>query len=171
MDSDGTDFIKSVALFSELSDDQVKKVAKICSTRMVRQGEVIMTEGEVGETLYLLREGEVEIVKALTLKRRAGGFEEGEKAIVKLRSDDVNFFGEMTLLSRAPRSATVRSVTDSVLYEIRTDAIDRLCSEDADLGYKIMRALGARLTNVVEKNNKDILKLTTALSLSLNNKK
>jgi len=168
---DRVDFLKKVALFEGLSEEQLQKIAHVLEEKKISSGEAIMTEGQEGCSVYLLRAGEVEVVKTLTLKTRKGDFEEGEKSIVKLQADTVNFFGEMTLLSRAPRSATVRSVSNVDLYEIRTDAFDQLCREDADLGYKVMRALGARLSSVVDKNNRDIMKLTTALSLSLNKRK
>ncbi len=67
-------------------------------------GAVVFREGESGDCVYFVRSGDVEVVRET---------DEGEIALAKLSSGQ--YFGEMALLSNAPRNATVRTLTATEL--------------------------------------------------------
>ena len=167
--SDKDSFLRDIVLCKDLSDGQFTKLQGICSTKWVEAGTTLMREGDPGESIFFLAEGEVEIVRTLLLASEKGDGQREEKSVLRLKASDAgpNFFGEMSLLSNLPRSATVRAVTNCHLYEVGIGPFDQLCSDDPELGYKVMKRLNERLSDIVRKNNQDIAKLTTALALSL----
>ncbi len=161
------EFLKSVQLLKGLTNDELKEFFRICKKSNIKQGNTIMKEGETGDTMYLFQQGTVEVSHALTLKIGKKGFEETEKSMVKLNADHVNFFGDMSILSEAPRSATIKALTDCHLYEIKKDDFVSFCSMYPALGLKILQQIAEVLCERVRKGNEDILKLTTALSIAL----
>lgn len=77
-----------------------------------RKGEVIIRQGETGECMYCIRWGRVGVY--------SGYATAGEKKLAELGADD--FFGEMELLDRAERSATVVALETGTQLEIITEA-------------------------------------------------
>lgn len=159
---------QKIWLFQQLTNTQENRFIAACEVKSFSEGEIIMEEGELGRSLYIIQQGGVNVYQPLTLKIKNQKLEETENSISKLKAEDeINFFGEIALISPGPRSATVKAISDCQLYEITSDAFQKICEQDPDLGYKIIRTLNVRLVNIVRKNNKNIQKLTTALSFSL----
>ena len=161
------EFFKSVKILSGLSDAQVASVFRISKKKQFNKGSTIMREGEAGDTMYLFFEGQVEVLNTLTMKFGKNDFEETEKSMVKLDASFVSFFGEMSLLEDAPRSATITAKSDCVLYELHKDDFRKLCEKEPVIGYQIVSKIAEVLCARIRKSNKDILKLTTALSIAL----
>jgi CRP/FNR family cyclic AMP-dependent transcriptional regulator len=160
-------FLKSVGILGDLTDDELEQVWKIVTRIEVPRDSVIMREGEIGDTMYFFAEGEVEVTQRLTLRTGRHGFSQAEKSVVKLDARSVSFFGDMAMLETEPRSATITTSTDCVLYEVRRDDFEILCSLSPSLGYKIIKRIAMVLCQRLRRGNQDVLKLTTALSLAL----
>ena len=161
------DFFRQVSILKDLKTEHFEKLMPICRRVTFKAGEVILREGESGDTMYLFAEGEVEVTNTLTMKIGSHGFEETEKSIVKLRAGSVGFFGDMALFESAPRSATITASSECVLYEIRKEDFDRLCEENTEIGYRIINNIASVLCHRIRRGNQDILKLTTVLSIVL----
>ncbi|MDH4127191.1 MAG: cyclic nucleotide-binding domain-containing protein [Spirochaetota bacterium] len=161
------DFLKSVKLLQGLNNNELFEFSKICKRIEVPKDKILMKEGEPGDTMYLFMEGVVEVTNNLTMKIGKKGFEEAEKSMVRLDAKNVNFFGDMSILSDSPRSATVKTLTECVLYEVTKNDFDDFCIMYPAMGYKILKQISDVLCARVRKGNKDILKLTTALSIAL----
>jgi CRP-like cAMP-binding protein len=73
----------------------------------------------------------------------------------------------MAILEDEPRSATVTASTDCDLYEINKKDLLALGERRPDIGYRIILRIAEVLCSRLRKSNRDILKLTTALSISL----
>ncbi len=84
--------LEQVPLFSPLNRKQIKNLAENSNKREYKDGDVIEKEGDMGITFYLILDGSVEVRK-------------GRKVLTKLGRGQ--FFGEMALLDRQPRSATI----------------------------------------------------------------
>lgn len=79
-------------------------------------GEVIIQENDLGETAYVITQGQVEVSKEL----------QGQKVhLAYLGSGET--FGEMSMIDEKPRSATVTAVTETVLSELRRDDFFNSC--------------------------------------------
>ena len=102
-----------IPLFSELTSSSFGAVLATLKLRRARPGEVILAEGKPGTSFFVLARGEVRVTKHL-----ATG---GEVDLATLHEGAI--FGEMALVSAAPRSATVTARTDADLLEFDRDAL------------------------------------------------
>ncbi|MCD6121725.1 MAG: cyclic nucleotide-binding domain-containing protein [Spirochaetales bacterium] len=161
------DLLKKVGILSDLDEKERNLIFKIAKKVEVSSGDVIMREGDIGDSMFLFLEGEVEVSKNLTLKIGKRGFSKAEKSMVKLNAEYVSFFGDMAMFENDTRSATITASADCLLYEIKRDDFERLCKEHPEIGYKVIRKIATVLCQRVRKGNQDVLKLTTALSIAL----
>jgi CRP/FNR family cyclic AMP-dependent transcriptional regulator len=158
---------KKIEILAEFTDPEVESIRRIAKEVRVPTGEVIMREGEVGDSMYLFAEGQVLVTKNLTLKTGKRGFSQAEKSMVRLDARYVSFFGDMAMFEKDVRSATITASTDCLLYEIKRQDFERVTEENCALGYKLIRKIATVLCHRVRQGNQDILKLTTALSIAL----
>jgi CRP/FNR family transcriptional regulator len=165
------EFLKNISLFKELNEEQLSEIIKILKPVTFSAGDIIVIEGEKGESMYIFKKGKVQITHQLTLKVGNHHWEKGEKSMAILDSDKINFFGEMSLVTGSPRSATIKALSECELYEINKNDFERLANKRPDIGYKIMKEIASTLSHRIEGLNENILKLTTALSIALSKKK
>ena len=85
-------------IFNNLNQEQIRRFENVIDHRNFASEEVIFAEGEVGDSLYLLMDGEVEINQALTLQLSKNDYDTREKSIINLSSKIHPVFGEMSLL-------------------------------------------------------------------------
>lgn len=163
----GREILKQVNILADLTDEELDTVYRISKKVEVSAGHVIMTEGEVGDSMFFFVEGEVDVSKLLTMKIGKQGFGSAEKSMVKLNSKAVSFFGDMAMFQNAPRNATITASTECILYEVKRDDFIRLVDEHPVPGVKILKRIASTLCGRVAKGNEDVLKLTTALSIAL----
>ena len=159
--------LAAVPLFTGLTEDQLRAVGAVLRRSRVAQGEEILTEGEPGRSLFALVSGSVETTKHLGVIGLDGATPR-QKILVRLTAPQ--FFGEIGLLEDTPRSATVRAATPCELLELRRDDFDRLVASDLHLGYTLMRNIASALIGRLRGTDRDILKLTAALSIALGNR-
>jgi len=132
------DLLKQVSIFYGLSDDQLQRIASLCCEEMHNDGDVIVREKEPSTDLYIIQEGTMEVVLGTPSMP-------GPMPIVHLGKGQI--FGEVALVDRGLRSATVNTVADgTVLYAISRDDFIELCDEDTRIGYVIMRNIAADLS-------------------------
>jgi len=163
----GLEALRTIGLLEHLSDAELKAVGGIAREVRFSSGDVIMREGEVGDSMYLFAEGEAMVTKNLTLKTGKQGFSQAEKSMVRLNARYVSFFGDMAMFENDVRSATITAFGDCLLYEIRREDFERLANERPALAYRLVREIAVVLCKRVRQGNQDILKLTTALSIAL----
>lgn len=163
-----TAHLQSFPVFKALTDAQLAKVKAIIREEHYEPGRVLIKEGDRGDTMFILLEGEVEVSKALTLFTSRDSFDTRDKSLMRISSQDHAIFGEMSLLNPdSERSATVKTLTPCRLGIIRRGDFTRLCELDSNLGYQVMKNMAEILSDRLRKANQDILKLTTAFSLAL----
>jgi len=160
-------WLREVELFADLDERQRAALWAVAREVEFAEGAFIFGEGESGETLYILKEGKVEVSRKLTLLSSS---EEREKTLVTLDARNHPSFGEMALLTNEVRSATVRALSRCKMVAITSGDFHRLCDEDARLGYLVLARMGRQLSERLRRANQDILNLTTALSLALRRK-
>jgi CRP-like cAMP-binding protein len=139
MMDDVLNVLRQAALFEGLSQQELQAIAALSQPRTFHSGEIITTQGEHGDELFVVSQGFVEV----TLMNPAGGGE--PRTVVQLGPGQI--VGEMSLVDRGPRSATVRSLTDgALLHALKRDAFLQLCQTDTHLGYLVMRNMAADLS-------------------------
>ncbi len=130
--------LQSVDLFEGLSDDEIQKMARICSEKRYTKGQIITREGERGDELYIITEGFVEVLLGEKPSSTA-------RVVVSLGSGQV--LGEMALLDQGPRSASLRATSDpTVVQVIQRKQFEELCQDNTHIGYIVMRNLAADLS-------------------------
>ncbi len=92
-------------LFEGLLPEEIEMLAELMQHKRFEAGAVVFEQGEVGDSLYILVDGAVDVVR----KRDDGS----EVVLTTLQAPD--FFGEMSLIDKEYRSATIRAVADSGL--------------------------------------------------------
>lgn len=126
-------------LFALLSNEELEYVAELSKPRHVTAGETVFEEGELGDSVYVVASGEVEV-----LRHDAHG---APRSLATLQVPQ--FFGEMSLIDKEYRSATVRAKTDCELLQLTAENLIALRKNYRD-GFtliitNIARMLSARL--------------------------
>ncbi len=98
--------------------------------RAFKQGEIIFREGDPATELYVIKSGRVDIASGNRLLATLG---------------DNGIFGEMALIDKAPRSATVTAATDVELVPVNEKQFLFLVSQTPFFALKVMRVLAGRL--------------------------
>ena len=162
---------KNYLIFDGLSETEIEKFIKLMTFKKVKKNEVIIKEGDDGDTIILLLSGEVSMTQALTLKNSKAISDNREKTSIKIDSKKSHhFFGEISLFNEVDkRTATITATTDCEIAILDDNEIIKLCNENHTLGYKIMKNLAEKLASSLERTNSQVLKLTTVFSLILEN--
>ena len=165
------ELIKNYSLFDNLSKEEVEKFIALMKFEKIKNKEVIIREGDDGDTIILLLSGEVNITKALTLKNKKTISDNREKMSVTMNSKESHYyFGEFSLFNEVDnRTASISATSDCEIAILNDDDIIKLCNQDHSLGYKIMKNLAEKLALNLETTNNQVLKLTTLFSLILDN--
>ena len=159
--------LKGSPILAGLKDSQLRAFWEAGEVKTIRAGDAVIREGDVDDTMYVLLEGVVEVSQTLLLKLGRRDIGQKEKTLIRLEAHQRPCFGEMSLLEDAERSATVTSLTDSEVLVIDRQSFNELVEADAELGAVMLRSIATTVSTRLRKANKDVLKLTTALSLAL----
>ena len=130
----------SIPLFVGLERDEIWKILKLAESITPSVGDEIVKQGDPGDGFYLISAGSYEVRK------------DGAEQMVLARLEEQSFFGEMSLVTDEPRSASVVCVEEGRLKKVPVDKFNQLL-EDGDLiAYKIVhnmsRILAQRLARL-----------------------
>lgn len=112
--------LREVGLFGALSDEFLEHLVQTLSTVRIMPGETVFREGDPAREMYVVLDGEIEVLK----KSRRGR----ETRVAILGPNDA--FGEMSIIDMQPRSATVRALGPAHLLKITTEEMDALYRHD-----------------------------------------
>jgi CRP-like cAMP-binding protein len=126
---------ESVPLFSELPEDAFLELLERLHFRRFSAGDVVLREGETGKSIYVLASGRVRVVRGYQTR--------AEVELAQL--SDGAFFGEMALLTGAPRVASVVAVDDSEVLEITERILQELTARHASVGRSLRKFYRQRL--------------------------
>jgi CRP/FNR family transcriptional regulator, cyclic AMP receptor protein len=124
------ELLRRTPLFSECTKGELAAIAAIADEVEIPVGEALMKEGERGREFFALIEGTVDV--------RRGG----RKVAIKGGSE---FFGEIALISSAPRNATVTATSPVRALVVTERAFARLLRESPQLQLKVLRSLAERV--------------------------
>ncbi|HWE52603.1 MAG TPA: mechanosensitive ion channel family protein [Bryobacteraceae bacterium] len=116
-------FLERNSFFRSCRPEELKSIAAHMHTRQYPSGARVVNYGEAGDSMYLVSEGLMEVSVPNGTEHSTSPLRSGA-VVGKLLAGD--FFGEMSLLTDEPFSATVSSVTDTVVYQIRRQHIREL---------------------------------------------
>lgn len=122
--------LKQSPLFEGLSRKQLMHLARLSDDLDVPAGAVLCTEGSRGKEFFVIVEGEAEVTR-------------GGRRVATVGPGD--FFGEIALLERVSRTATVTAATPLRFFVISANAFKAVLDTDPTIEYKLLRALARRV--------------------------
>ena len=152
--ADVAQLLKKVAIFRELDPDEIALIADVCKEEKFVSGEYIFREGEHGNRLYLIVDGEVRI------SRDVPG--SGEEALAILKPGAL--FGEMAVFDRTERSTHAISNGGCTLLTITRPDFEMLLDFNREIAYKVLWACVRVLTSRLRTTN-DSLRSFLAMSM------
>ncbi len=152
--ADVTGLLRQVAIFKDLDDGELARVAEVCRPQEFLSGEYVFKEGESGNRLYLIVEGEVRISRTIPGS--------GEEALAVLKAGAL--FGEMAVFDRSERSTDAISNGGTKCLTIARSDFELLLDFNRDIAYKVLWAC-VRLLSGRLRNTNDSLRSFLAMSM------
>ncbi len=135
--------LRKIAVFEALHVSELAAIGSMVEEVVCLAGVAVFREGEPGDALYLVVEGEVSVFKAKSGEKNLG--------VEIARIGGGECFGEMALLEDAPRSATIQTVGPARFLVLRKRDFTRIVQEYPQIALHIARVLSARIRNIHQK--------------------
>ncbi len=140
---------------NELDKVAFEKIIQMLTVKEFSKGDAIITEGDLGDSLYMLLAGSVRILRNTPSNEQF--------AVVNLSAEYNVFFGEIAIVDEDKRSATVMALTDCKTLTINRHDFHKLCQEEPAIGIRIALRISKRICASLRKANSDITTLYQAL--------
>jgi signal transduction histidine kinase/predicted CoA-binding protein len=127
------EFLRNVPLFAELPDNDLERLCEIIDEVHLDQGQLLFAEGTAGDRAYVIKEGQLEVVKA-----------SGEREVLLAVRGVGEVIGEISLVEEAPRMASVRAQSDSVLLAVSQDQFDHLITNSPSAARALLHTVISR---------------------------
>ncbi len=124
------EFLARVPIFSACTPEEIAAIAAVAQESYFEEGQIVVTQGTPGQAFYLIMEGKVEYLRDGSV---LGEFGPGE------------FFGEMSLLDEAPRSATVRAASATWCLMLSSWDFKALLRQKPEIAIKLLEVLSRRI--------------------------
>src|SRR3970040_869720 len=135
--------LRDMQFFSDLNDEELKVIAGIVKKKDFKLGDTIFKESEDGQSLFIIRKGEVKACKTAP---------DGELFTLTIMKDG-DIFGEMSFLDGRPRSATIVAVSDLDTYVIDKNDFETLVDANPRVIYKLLRNIVFTIHSIVRGMN------------------
>ena len=135
--------LRRIKIFADFKDEDIQQFLQFMEVMRVQQWTQIVRQGDHGDAMYLVLEGELRVRLMIDGK---------EKTLATLGIGE--FFGEMSLFDHGPRSADVIANQDGLLLKISSDAFGNLTREAPKLASPFLLAIGRTLTARIRADNK-----------------
>ncbi len=132
-----TDLLRRMPLFAELDALQIQLIAAQLREETYEPGAIIIRQGEIGETFYVIESGRVQVSVA----------QDGEEKVVAERGPG-EYVGEIALLLKVPRTATVRALTPTRVLALHKADFDRLVAEHLYVSRGLERETSRRMIDL-----------------------
>ena len=146
--------LRRIKILASMTDEQLERFAQLMQVEKVSQWSVIVKQGDPGDSMYFILEGELRVRMNVMGK---------ETILATLTAGE--FFGDISLFDHGPRSADVVANTDSLVVKISAAAFDDLARQAPETATPFLRAIGRTLTARIRADNKrygDSVKFTRA---------
>ena len=153
--------LSQLEIFSNLSEDESERnrlltsVCEILEPVNYSAGDIIIKEGDLGDSLFILYKGSAQV------RRKTPN--EDQFAVANLTADQNVFFGEVALVDKDTRSASVYALDDCESLKLEGKALKDLCDADPILGYHVIFKISQRIAEALRRSNKDLMLLYEAL--------
>ena len=132
---DERELLRSVPLFTELSDLDVTSLSRLASRRRCPKDTVVFFENEEGDSVFMILEGRIKVTIL---------GDDGREIILSMLGPG-DFFGEMALLDNEPRSATAIAVEDTELLSLHRTDFQSVMGNNPAISAALIKVLSTRL--------------------------
>src|SRR5919198_6396212 len=129
-----TDLLRTMDIFETLASEELETIAQLLRELRLYEGEALCRQGEPGDALFIVTGGRIKV---------ATGDPNGNEKVLTYFTDG-QFFGEMSLLTGAPRSPTATAETDSQVLVLDKHAFDQLLASDAQIMREMLKVVSQR---------------------------
>jgi CRP/FNR family cyclic AMP-dependent transcriptional regulator len=136
-------------LGAELSEAEASILAGLMSLRELRGGEYLIEEGVTDDTLHVIVEGNLEVVK-----RTAAN---GTASIAVVREG--HLAGELSFIDGSAHTVGLRALSDGKVISLPRKTFERIVDENPQLVYKVMRAVARSAHKIMHQMNHDFIEL------------
>ena len=141
--------LRRIKILSQLNDAQLDRLAEFMELHQVPQWMAVVKQGDAGNGMFLILQGEL---RARVMV--------GDKETILATFGPGDFFGDMSLFDRGPRSADVIANVDSTVLKISDVAFDRLTREAPALATPFLQATARTLAARIRADNKRLDRVT-----------
>lgn len=127
--------MRTFPLFTELNDDEIAIVSRLIVTRKFRKNNLIIFEDDVGNSLFIIKQGRVKISRISP--------DGGEAILAILGMGD--FFGELAVIDGQGRSASVTSIDDCELLMLRRSDFMEILERIPKIAISLLKELAGRI--------------------------
>jgi CRP/FNR family cyclic AMP-dependent transcriptional regulator len=133
--------IKAVPFFTQLTESELEIVRGLSSEKPFPRSAVVLSEGDLGDSLYMIESGKVKVFIS---------DKDGREMILKLlgRGD---FFGELAMIDKQPRSASITTLEASVFLILTHEAFEQCVARIPRIANMVMRVLAQRVRDADRK--------------------
>ncbi len=134
----------------------IKTIITLCELRSFKKGSTIINEGEQGDELFIVLDGEIDIIKKTM---------QNEKYVVTTLNANLGgvYVGELALIDNDKRSATVEAKTDCECLVLNRDNFIKFGDKYPEIGLNITRSIAMQLSQKLRKTGSDVITLFSAL--------
>jgi CRP-like cAMP-binding protein len=149
-DTKARERVQHSALGGELLENEASTLVGVMTERQLGDGEYLFTEGTADDTLHVLLDGKLEVVK------RSGAGEDASLAI--LRSGDLA--GELSFIDGERHTVGLRALCETRVLSLTRTEFEKLVNKHPELVYKVMRAVARSAHRIVHRMNTDFIELS-----------
>lgn len=128
------EFVRQIPLFDDFPADVLQNLCLLAETIELEPGEFLFHENSPGDRVYLIQEGEIEILKSTSVR---------DVLVTVRKKGDV--IGEISLMDSAPRIASARAQTKASVIAISRDQLDVLIETSPAIAKTLLRTVTKRL--------------------------
>jgi len=129
-----TDLLRTMDIFEALPSEELETIAHLLRERRLAEAEVLCSQGDPGDALFIVTGGRI---------RLSTSDPSGNEKVLTYFTDG-QLFGEMSLLTGAPRSATATAETDSQLLVLDKEPFDQLLASHAPILREMLKVVSQR---------------------------
>lgn len=132
---DRIELVSRIEIFSPLTKEEHVSLVENMREKLYKEGDALIKRGEQGDSMFILMEGLLDVYVP-------SGNGEGDVCVAQIQPSE--FFGEMSLLTGEPRSATIKASSESLVYVIGKDDIVQILQKRPELGERISLVVAER---------------------------
>lgn len=143
-----TEFLTTFSFFDSLDERDLALISPHLHLLEIDPGKVLFKEGDKGDGVYFVLDGDLDVFKDASSSGRSGVDRVKITTLNKGKS-----IGEMSVIDRTPRSATVKARTRSTLVGMTLESFDFICEEHPRVGIKILKGISRLLSMNMRKTS------------------